>query len=220
MPTRRSVLAAGASAGAVATAGCLDFILGNDDLSFSATQPSVSESALAESGYQQRRVREETLEREFEAGGSSRTVSVTNWYAEYDRTIDLSILGGDQRASTFSAITTPKAKVLGQTFNPVGDMSTAELVQTVQDRYQGFGNLQERDSQSSTLLGKSTTVTRFTGSAEHAASGAEIEIELQVAEAVGSNGDYALAYGAYPQQIADSERENYFTLLGGVQHDG
>lgn len=220
MPTRRSVLTASATAGIVATAGCLDFILGDDDLSFSATQASVSESALAEAGYQERRVREESLEREFEAGGSSRTVSITNWYAEYDRTVDLSILGGEQRASTFTAITTPKAKVLGQTFNPVDDMSTAELVQTVQDRYEGFGNLEEQGSQSATLLDKSTTVTRFTGTAEHAASGTEIDVELQVAEAVGSNDDYALAYGAYPQRIADSERENYFTLLGGVQHDG
>lgn len=220
MPTRRSLLAAGATGGLAATAGCLDFILGDDDLSFSATQATVSEEALAEAGYQERRAREETMEREFEAGGSSRNVSVTNWYTEYDRTIDLSLLGGEQRASTFTAITTPKAKVLNQTFNPVGDMSTAELVQTVQDRYEGFGNLEERDSQSATLLGKSTTVTRFTGTAEHQATGTEIDVELQVAEAVGSNGDFALAYGAYPQRIADTERDNYFTLLDGVEHDG
>ncbi|WP_248515584.1 DUF6517 family protein [Salinarchaeum laminariae] len=219
MHTRRSLLAAGASAGLVASAGCLDFILGDDDLSFSATKPSVSNAALTETGYQKQRQREETLERKFEAGGSSRTVEVSNWYVEYDRTIDLSLLGGEQRATTFTAITTPKAKVLGQTFNPIDDMSTKDLVETVQDRYEGFGNLEAQDEQTATLLGKSTTVTRFTGTAEHA-TGAEIDIELQVTEAVGSNGDYALTYGAYPQRIADSEREHYFTLLGGVEHDG
>lgn len=219
MHTRRSLLTAGATAGVAATAGCLDFFFG-DDLSFSATQANVSESALTESGYQERRIREETMEREFEAGGESRTVEVTNWYAEYDRTVDLSILGGSQQASTFTAITTPKAEVLGRTFNPVGDMSTEELVQTVQDRYDGFGNLEERGDQSATLLGKETTVTRFTGTAEFSQSGQEVDVELQVSEAVGSGDDYALAYGAYPQQIADSERDNYFTLLGGVEHDG
>lgn len=219
MHTRRSVLGAAAGAGIAATAGCLDFILG-DDLSFSATQASVSEAALAEAGYQQRRVRKQTLTREFEAGGESRSVDVTNWYAEYDRTIDLSILGGSQRASTFTAITTPKAKVLGQTFNPVKEMSTADLVQRVQDRYQGFGDLEEHGSQSATLLGKSTTVTRFTGTAELASAGQEIDVELQVAEAVGSGSDFALAYGAYPQRLADTERENYLTLLNGVEHDG
>jgi hypothetical protein len=203
-----------------ATAGCLDFILG-DDLSFSASPASVSEQALSDSGYEERRTNEQTFEKKFEAGGESRTVSVTNVYAEYDRTIDLSIIGaGEQRAATFTAATTPKAKVLGQTLNPLDDMSAAEIVRRAQARYQGLGDLQPRGEHTETIVGKAATVTRFTGTAELEGSGQTVDIELQVSEAVGSGDDFVIAVGGYPQQLADEERQHYVTLAGGIQHDG
>mgnify|MGYP000515993811 CR=1 FL=1 len=219
MKSRRSFLASGAVGAIAATAGCLDFILG-DDLSFSASAASVSDSALSESGYDKRRTQKKTFEKTFEVGGESRSVSVTNVYAEYDRTIDLSFLGGSQRAATFTAATTPKAKVLGQTFNPIKDMSPAEIVRRAQGRYQGLSNLQTSGEHTVTILGKDATVTRFTGEAELSGSGQTVDIELQVSEAVSSGDDFLLAVSGYPQRLADEERQHYVTLAGGVQHDG
>jgi len=220
MQTRRSFLATAATGAVAATAGCLDFILG-DDLSFEATAASLAEATLSETGYEERRIKEQSMEREFEAGGESRTVGITNWLAEYDKSIDLSAIGGgDQRAATFTVLTTPQAEVLGQTFNPVGDMSAAEIVGLAQDRYEGFGSLSPQSETTATLLGSSTTVTRFSGSAELAETGQNVDLELQVAEAVKSNGDFAVAIGGYPEQLASRERSNFFAMLENVQHDG
>lgn len=219
MQTRRSFLAAAAAGAVAGTAGCLDFLLG-DDLSFEASPASVGESTLSETGYQERRIREQSMEREFEAGGESRTVDITNYSAEYDKSIDLSLIGGgSQRAATFTAFTTPQAKVLGETFNPIKDMNAADVVEIAQNRYEGFGNLSREGETSATFLGNSVTVVRFTGTAELAESGQEVDVELQVVdEAVKSNGDFALAIGGYPQRLADRERPDFFTMLEGVQH--
>lgn len=220
MHSRRSLLASGATGALVATAGCLDFILG-DDLSFSASPASVSEDALESAGYEENRTSEQSYEREFEAGGESRTVGITNHYAEYDRTVDLSILGiGSQRAATFTAATTPQVEILGETLNPIEDMSWEEILQRAQGRYGGIEDLQRVGEFDTTLLGTETTVTRFHGSAELGGTGQNVDIELQASDAVGSNGDFAFAVGGYPQQLADSERDNYETLVAGVQHDG
>lgn len=221
MQTRRSFLAAAATGTVAGTAGCLDFILG-DDLNFEATAASVSESALSETGYEERRIRKQSAEREFEAGGESRTVGITNYHAEYDRSIDLApIGGGEQRAATFTATTTPEADVLGQAFNPIKDMSAADIVEIAQSRYEGFGTLSRQGEATAPFLGQSVTVVRFTGSADFADSGQQFDVELQVVDqAVKSNGDFAIAIGGYPEQLADRERENFFAMLEGVQHDG
>ncbi|AGN00263.1 hypothetical protein L593_01550 [Salinarchaeum sp. Harcht-Bsk1] len=203
-----------------ATAGCLDFILG-DDLSFSASEASVSDAALRETDYEQRRTKKQSFEKSFEVGGESRSVEVTNVYAEYDRSIDLSVVGlGDQRAATFTAAATPKVDVLGQSFNPIKDMSPAEIIGRAQNRYDGFGNLRQRSELTVSLLGKEANVTRFTGDAELSNMGQTVEIELQVSEAVGSGDDYVLAVGGYPRRLSDRGRASYETLAGGVQHDG
>jgi len=74
---------------ATATAGCLDDLLGEE--TFEATAASVSESALSETGYEEHRTDSVELERTFEAGGESETVTLTNWHAEYDRAVDLTL---------------------------------------------------------------------------------------------------------------------------------
>lgn len=219
MHTRRSFIGAAGGAGIAATAGCLDFLLG-DDLTFEATAASVRETTLSETGYAERRTREQSMEREFEAGDESRTVGITNWHAEYDKSIEIPGVGS-QRAATFTATTTPQAEVLGQTFNPIDDMDTDQIVGIAQDRYEGMGTLQHQGERQATLLGKTTTVNRFTGSAELADSGQEFDVEIQYAEAVESGDDFALAIGGYPQQLAErGERDDFFAMLEGVQHDG
>lgn len=220
MQSRRTFLASGAAGALVATAGCLDFILG-DDLSFSASPASVSENALASAGYEENRTREQSLEKEFEVGDESRTVGITNHYVEYDHTVDLSAIGiGSQRAATFTAATTPQVEVLGETLNPIDDMSPAEILRRAQSRYGAIEDLREVAEFDTALLGEQTTVTRFHGSAQLGDTGQEVDVELQVSDAVGSNSDYVLAVGGYPQQMADSERDNYETLVAGVQHEG
>lgn len=220
MPTRRTVLAAGTAASLSATAGCLDFILGEDDLSFEATPASVSESALNATGYEERGVEDESMDHTFEAGGESRTVGITNWRVQYDKAVSVSGIPGSQRAATFNVLTTPKAEVLGETFNPIDDLSTAQLIGRAQSNYETTGSLQETGERTAQVLGTDTTVTQFEGSAELTDADLEVPLTLHVSEAVGSSDDFAIVVGGYPSPLAGSERENFFTLVDGVQHDG
>lgn len=224
MPTRRRALATGAGLLATATtAGCLEFLLG-DGLSFEASRATVSPAALDETGYEENRVREVGLQREFEAGGQSREVSITNWQAEYDKRIDLGDLGlpvedATQRAAVFSVLSTPRVEIAGQEINPIDDVGTDEIVSRVQDRYEGISGLQEVGDQSATVLGTATTATEFQGDLALQNTGVTVDVTLHVTEAVEAGEDFVLAVGGYPNALS-SERENAFRLFEGVQHEG
>lgn len=224
MHARRDALAAGAGLAIAATSGCLDLLLG-DGLSFEATAPSVSEEALDATGYEEHRIQDHTLERTFEAAGESRDVTVTNWQAEYDRAVDLGGLGlpideARQQAAVFSAITTPQVEVLDQEFNPVAEMSAADIVAMAQERYEGFQDLQRVGEETVTLLGEETTATEFEGEARLTDADVRLDLTLYVVEAVPSGDDYALAIAGYPSLLESQEGDNVFTLFDGVQHDG
>lgn len=220
MHSRRSLLAA-ATATAAATAGCLDFLLG-EDLSFEATATSVAPATLEATGYERRRVREETVERTFEAGDESRTVEVTNVRAEYEKSIDLGGLGGEGSApaATFSAVTSPKVQVLDQAFNPLRVLDPADVVSMAQGRYEGLGNLSRTGELRATLLGTETTLTQFEGTAHLVDTDIDLLIDLYVADAVASGDDYALVVAGHPQVLSTQEREHVLALTTGVEHDG
>lgn len=224
MPTRRRALATGAALLATASsAGCLEFLLG-EGLSFEANRATVAQPALDETGYQENQIRDVGIQREFEAAGQTREVSITNWHAQYDKEIDLSDLGlpienASQRAAIFSVLSTPRVEVAGQEFNPVDDVGTDEIVSRVQNRYQGISGLQEVGEQSATLVGTSTTATEFQGDLELRDTGVTIDVALHVTEAVQAGEDFVLAVGGYPNALS-GERDNAFRLFEGVEHEG
>lgn len=221
MLTRRRALLTTAVAASATTAGCLDLLFG-DGLEIEATAASVSQAALDETGYEKHQESDQTVEREFEVQGETRSVSATNKHAEYDRSIDLSVVGlGSQRAATFSAFTTPKAEIGGKTLNPIDNMDEGDIVQRAQARYGGIGNLSRVGETSVTLLGESgTTATEFEGAAGLSGTGQDVDLTMHVTEEVESGDDFALAVAAYPTRLDSTERENAFTLIEGVQHDG
>lgn len=222
MPTRRRALATGAALlGTGTTAGCLDLLLGGG-LSFEATRATVSQSTLDETGYQENRIRDVGIEREFEAAGQTRQVSITNWHAEYDKEIDLQDLGlpveGSQRAAIFGVLSTPRVEVAGQEFNPIDDVSTADIVSRLQSRYEGISGLQQVGESAATVLDASTTATEFRGDLELRNAGVTVDVTLHVTEAVEDGEDFVLAVGGYPN-VLSGERENTFALFEGVEHD-
>jgi len=224
MPTRRDAIATGAGFVAAATsAGCLELLFG-EGLSFEATAPSVAQAALDETGYRENRITDYGVQREFEAAGQSREVAVTNWQAEYDKSVDLADLGlsvesASQRAAVFSVLSSPRVEVAGESFNPLEDMDAAQIVSQVQSRYEGIDGLQRVGEQSVTLLGTTTTATEFQGDLELQNSGATVDVTLFVTRAVASGADFVLAVGAYPTALS-SERENVSRLLEGIRHEG
>lgn len=201
----------------VATAGCVGVITGSEPLVLSADPVSVSASAQSEAGYEETRVTTQTLNEEVAAAGQTREVEVTNHLAEYSRTIDAGPLGSGEFAR-FIVVSTPAVEVVGQTFNPIGDMSARELVQQLQSQYEGLQNIQPAGERQATLLGSAETVELFSGEAEVGGSGQTVDVTINVVK-VRSGGDFLVVIGVYPT-LLNGEADRFDTMLGGVRHDG
>lgn len=222
--SRRAVLGTVGAIGATGLAGCLDRIpfLGDDPIEFSAEPVSVSANALDETGYEEQESGELTIERTYEAAGQSQDVVVTNWQAEYDKSVDGDAfglpIGGEYRGAVFTALSTPQVSVLDRTFNPVGEMESEELAEMVQDRYEGMGDLSPAGEEQVTILGETTTVGEFITEASVVNDNAQVEIRLHIAEAVESGDDFVVGIGGYPTALEDEERPNVTTLLESIEH--
>lgn len=199
----------------VAGAGCLGFLSGSEPLEFAATPATVADSATADTGYQEKRVEAQPLEREVTVAGQTRTVKVTNHVAVYTREADLGPLG-QQELGTFVALSTPEIEVLGRTFNPVGDMSNRELLGQIQGNYQGLQIGDRVGATSVQLLGQSTTLETYDGTAT--AQGQSVDVRIRIAK-VTHEGDFVVVVGIYPTQL-EGEGDRIETLIGGVTHAG
>ena len=224
MHSRRSVIALGASAVIASTAGCTESIpfLGDEAVEFEAEAASVRQSALDETGYESQGVEEVVIEETVEASGQTQDVVVTNWQAEYDKSIDLGELGlpvdENQQAAVFAALTTPPVRVLGRTFNPVADMSSEELAEMVQDHYEGLDDLEYVGEQSGTVAGESTTIGELEGEATLADEGMSVDLTLHIAEAVESDDDLVVGIGGYPTELREDEEPNILALMEAIEH--
>ena len=212
MVERRTYLATLGTAVTAATAGC-GFILGNEPATFSASAAQVPDSTQRETEYEFKENAEMEVEREFSAGGQTRTVVATNVLAKHEKSISLPVLG-DQRAGVFTALTTPKVEVLGETFNPIEDMSARDLAKMVQDRYSGFENLEEADSSEIEINGNATQQVKF--AAEASLNGSAVDIYLHISDPVGLGSDFVVSFGSYPQRMEigrASCRERVFPVV-------
>jgi hypothetical protein len=208
---RRTVVAV-ALAALVATSGCLG-ILGGDDLSFSASQATVSEDALEQTGYQESSVESSEVTREFSVAGQSRNVTVTNWVAMYERTVSVPVVG-EQRAAVFGAFASPQVSVLGESFNPIEDYSNRRLAELAQQQYEGLSVGDSVGNRTVTVLEESTTVEEFEGTAR--LQGQSVDVYIHVTR-VKHDGDFVVALAIHPQQL-DGERERIDELLRGLEH--
>lgn len=200
----------------VVTAGCVGVLTGREPLTLEAYPVSVSMAAQDDAGYAEARTTTQELRREVSAAGQTREVVVTNHIAEYARTIDAGPLGSGEFAR-FVVVSTPAVEVLGQTFNPVGEMNNRELVELAQDQYQGLEHIQPAGERSAAILATSTTVSTFTGDASVEGPDLTVEVTLHVTR-LRDSGDFIGVIAAHPSLLG-GETEKVDTLLGGVQHE-
>ncbi len=198
---------------ATVTAGC-GFLTGSEALSFSASPATASDDAQSETGYEEQAVESSTMTRNFSAAGQTRQVEVTNQQARYERAVDLGPLGS-QRAAVFVTFASPEVNVVGQTFNPISDMSTREVLRQFESQYEGLTVGDRVENRSVRALGSQRTLQKFEGTATLAGS----EVDVYVHATKFQHGeDYLVAVGIYPQQI-DGEEENVVALVEGMEHD-
>lgn len=218
----RRLFVSAVAAGAVgASAGCLsDFI--DDMTTFEASPIRVSEDAAAEAGYDYKGTEERVEEREF----AGETVEVTNYISEYTRTIDLPLdgLGSDPEAGVFAVISTPQVHVAGESFNPVGEMTEAELAEHIQNQYDELeieDNIGGRAIQSDDIDGLDSTVSfeTFEGTATlQGQTGVDVYVDIAQPD---HDDDHLVIAGVYPDDSdvpLESERERIDTLVAGLEH--
>lgn len=214
--TRRELLAGTGVGLAASLAGCAGEVTA-EGAAFGAVEASLSANVQSETGYTHHRTVEDTVSEQFERFGFTRTVDVTNVISEYDRAIDLGILGMRLQAAVFATLSTPQVRILTRTFNPVAEMSSLEIAEMIQQRYENIHNATEDGVFTTEVAGQSTTVTRFTADAQLIELGQRIEIYLYVSEAVEVGDDFVLTIAAHPRAFGRAE-DTVSALLAGIEH--
>lgn len=215
---RRPFVAALASGIGVASAGCLGFL--DDATTFSASPAIVEANAAAEAGYEYQGTVERVETRDVPR--TDETVEVTNYVSEYTRTIEtpLSVLDvGNAEAGVFAVITTPQVRVAGKDFNPVGDMSNAEIVELVQNQYEALSIDGSVGDRSVDGLGQSIAVETFEGEARFLGQG-RIDVFLDVAQPEHGE-DHLVIVGVYPDDYnlpVTDEEARIDTMIRGLEH--
>lgn len=210
---RRSALVGLAGIASTIAAGCIGVLTGSEPISFEASPVGVDSDVAADAGYEHRSVEPVVVEQAFEAAGQTRTVEVTNYRSQYEKSLDLGLLG-EREIAVFTVLSTPRVSVLDREFNPVADMSTEELAEMVQENYDGIDDVRHESDGDVTILGESTTQSRFAGTADF--GGTRIDIYLHISEAVESGENLVVTVGAYPR-VAPGEAERVLALMAGVE---
>jgi hypothetical protein len=198
----------------VAGSGCLGFILGDEAQEFEASPATVGDSTLSETGYQQagdQESEEMRVERTLEAGGQSRDVVAVNYISQYEKNVEF--LGQEKRAAVFIAFSTPEVEVLGETFNPVGDMNNKELIEQVQGKYEGLSVGDEVGTRETEILGSTAEISKFEGRAD--LDGTTIDVYIHVGQ-TDHDGDIVIPIAVYPQMV--EEEPETFTNMNGIEH--
>ncbi len=212
MSVQRTVAAAVVAA-MVLTAGC-SVLTGDEPVRFESSPATVSDAATSETGYEETAVSEEVRSRTFSAGGRERAVEVTNHRAQYERQLDLGPLG-TQRAGVFAVLSSPAVEVLGETFNPLADLSEEEILDRFDSQYDDLTVGDRVGNRTTTVLGQQTTVEKFDGTA--ALAGTEVDVFVHVTK-VRHGDDFVVVVAVYPQRLP-GEEENVFAMLDGLEHD-
>lgn len=202
--TRRALLA-GVGTGAAATlAGCTGQLTATG-VAFEASEAPLPRGTQEETGYTHYRTDTSTVSRRFERFGVGRTVDVTNVVSEYDRAVEVGLVGRRIRAAVFATLATPKVRILGREFNPVVGMSTTELAEMIQQRYDGFRVHDVADSFEAAVAGGRATVTRFEAEARLIAADLSVDVHLYLSEAVDAGGDFVLGLAVHPRAFGRQE---------------
>jgi hypothetical protein len=205
---RRAVLA-GIPA-ALTLGGCTDLLSG-EDATFEASPAVVAEDAASETGYQERRIAEQRIERTYER--VDRTVVVRNVIAEYAREVSLGPIGGE--LARFTVLSSPTVEVgpIGP-LNPIKDMDNREIAEMVQEQYGTIENLQAVGERQVPFLGGDETVTKFSGEAR-TEGGETVDVFVHISRTQ-SEDDFVLAIGVHPREVDDEDEVD--TLVEGIRH--
>jgi|AntDeeMinimDraft_4_1070355.scaffolds.fasta_scaffold00144_40 hypothetical protein len=209
---RRKTLGVVLLAVLVATAGCVDLVMGNTP-TFESAEANVSDGALEESGYEFAGSDTQNLTRNVSAAGQERTVRVSNHVTEYNRSLSLGPFG-ERELGRFVVFTTPEIEMAGQTMNPAADWSERRVLTEVAQQYASLTDISHVDNRSLAILGEARTVEQFAGTTT--VGNDEIDVFIHVTKFT-HDGDVVVGIGVHPQQLPD-EQDRQDDMFSGIQH--
>jgi hypothetical protein len=209
MTIRRRYLGGVLIAVLVLTAGCSGLL--GEDQTFDASEITVSNDSLSETGYTSAETEEYTFEETF---GNDTEVSITSRLAGYETEYDIG-------PGYFVGLATPKSAIAGVEVNPLGDYDEERLVAEAVSRSDEAdievdrGDLETVGNSSVTILDSDATVTTYRTTVER--GGVEGEALIHVTR-IEHGGDYLIAVGIHPEAATDGESD-IIALFEGIEHD-
>lgn len=207
--SRRATLAATAL---LASAGCLGDGgiggVGGGSLSFSAAPVHVSQSAVAETPFEQVSDEPVSFDHTVEVQGQSQTVELDAHMVQLERTYQGAPLG------TLVVLSVPQIRVLGQQVDLIERIGVTSLLSRARGESTELQRDQKIDEFQTAALGDQRTVEVFRGTTEE---GGDADARIYLTQ-FSHGGDTILAVGIVPQS-AESERGAVTTLLGGLQYE-
>lgn len=199
----------------VVSSGCIHETLLGGDLSFTASEAGVTDDSLSQSGYEHNSTSEMVVRRNYSVAGQTANVVVTNKVSNYEKSVELGVLGSGQ-AAVYVAFSTPQVDVLGRTFNPVGEMSDRELAEMIVGQYSGIEGLESAGSTTVTVLGKETRVSKFRTSAVFMGQ-RTVDVNLHITR-VRDGDDYVVGVAIYPSALEATEEDSALEMFRGLEH--
>ena len=199
--TRRAVGAL-TVAGVAGLAGC------SGSTNFSA---DFAVTDVGDTGYEQTGQREPTMTRTV----AGQEVNITNTVTEYRKEIELSFFGGSSDVGVFAAFTSPQVEVAGQSLNPISNISTEELIQRFQNRFDSMNDVSRESEEEVDILGSARTVTKF--SATVSVDGNDVPVFVLIAN-FNHESDAVVPMGIFPQERQDEEGPNVRQLMANLSH--
>jgi hypothetical protein len=193
----------------LATAGCTQLATG--DASFSAGESSVD--GAEEYGYELNRTEWQNITRNVEAGGQEREITVNNRIQLY-----LNQSGDGTPEGAFAVVTSPQIQVAGQAMNPVGDWDNEQILEEFGSEFDSYGSiedLEERDTETMTILDTETEVTTFEATVSD--DSGETRTAVVRVTSVQHDGDIVIAVGVH--DVGDeANAEDIQELFVNLEH--
>jgi len=198
----------------VVTAGCLGALTGSESLQFTASDATVSQSALDEAGYAEYRNESINRTQNVSVAGQTRTVELSNELHGYNRTVSVQSLG-EAGLARLLVLSTPAVKVGGQTLNPLSQLSNKQLITRLASEYGNVGQLDEGETRTVNALGSTRNVSKFATTTT--TNGVEINTTIHVTT-FKHGSDFIVAVALHPERV-EGEQQRIDTLLAGIEHD-
>jgi len=215
----------------VVSSGCVGLITG-ETVEFEATEASVNDAEVDSTDYALNNSSERSITRDVSFLGQERTIRIVNKLERYTKNGTLAEATGNETLARavergrvestsvpdiaqFVVVSSPGAKVLGQTLNPAAGWSNERILEEVADQTGKLNDLDKEDTRTAESLGEDRNVTEF--SATTSIKGTEVDVRAHVVS-YEHEGDVIIAVGVHPEAM--DEEDNVDELLEGIEHSG